>query len=79
MNVLVVNGAACGNDAAYNAIRLASVLAWVYPLPPDGPLTLVASWLEHGVPREPPDLDGATPGALQNIRVCPFPPRIQAA
>ena len=53
MNVLVVNGAACGNDAAYNAIRLASVLAWVYPLPPDGPLTLVASWLEHGVPREP--------------------------
>jgi hypothetical protein len=21
---------------------------WVYPPPPDGPVTLVASWLEHG-------------------------------
>jgi hypothetical protein len=29
MNVLVVNGAACGNDATCNAIRLAGALAWV--------------------------------------------------
>jgi hypothetical protein len=53
MNVLVVNGAACGKDATWNAIRPAGALAWVCPLPPDGPLTLVATWLEHSVPREP--------------------------
>jgi hypothetical protein len=53
MNVLVVNGAACGNDATCNAIRRAGARAWVHSLPPDGPLTLVASRLEHGVPREP--------------------------
>jgi hypothetical protein len=50
---VVVNGAVHDNDATYNAIRLAGALAWVHPLPPDGPLTLVASWLDYGVPREP--------------------------
>ncbi len=54
MNVLVVvNGAVHDNDATHNAIRLAGALAWARPLPPDGPLTLAASRLEHGVPREP--------------------------
>jgi hypothetical protein len=44
MNALMVaNGAACGEDAAYNAIRLAGALACVCPVPPDGPLILVAS------------------------------------
>jgi sulfur relay (sulfurtransferase) complex TusBCD TusD component (DsrE family) len=34
MNVLVVvNGAAYGNDATCNAIRLDGALAWVYPPP----------------------------------------------
>jgi hypothetical protein len=32
---------------------------WVYPLPPDGPVTLVASWLEHGVTETRAELDGA--------------------
>jgi hypothetical protein len=31
---------------------------WVYPLPPDGPVTLVASWLEHGVTEARAELDG---------------------
>jgi hypothetical protein len=31
---------------------------WVYPLPPDGPVTMVASWLEHGVPENRAELDG---------------------
>jgi hypothetical protein len=31
---------------------------WVYPLPPDGPVILVASWLEHGVGETRAELDG---------------------
>jgi hypothetical protein len=31
---------------------------WVYPLPPDGPVTLVASWLEHGIAETRAELDG---------------------
>jgi hypothetical protein len=31
---------------------------WIHPLPPDGPVTLVASWLEHGVTEKRADLDG---------------------
>jgi hypothetical protein len=32
---------------------------WVYPLPPDGPVTFVASWLEHGVAETYAELDSA--------------------
>ena len=31
---------------------------WTYPLPPDGPVTLVASWLEHGIAEARAELDG---------------------
>ncbi|HEX6934147.1 MAG TPA: hypothetical protein VF162_18540 [Streptosporangiaceae bacterium] len=31
---------------------------WVHPLPPDGPVTLVASWLEHAVTETRTNLDG---------------------
>ena len=31
---------------------------WVYPLPPEGPVTLVASWLEYGVAETRAELDG---------------------
>jgi hypothetical protein len=31
----------------------------VHPLPPDGPVTLVASWLEHGIAESRAELDGA--------------------
>jgi len=32
---------------------------WVHPLPPDGPVILVASWLEHGITESRAELDGA--------------------
>ena len=32
---------------------------WVHPLPPEGPVTFVASWLEHGVAETRAELDGA--------------------
>jgi hypothetical protein len=31
---------------------------WVYPLPPDGPVTVVASWLKHGIAETRAELDG---------------------
>lgn len=36
---------------------------WVYPLPPDGPVTLVASWLRHGIGESRAELDG---GAIRS-------------
>jgi hypothetical protein len=32
---------------------------WVHPLPPDGPVTFVASWLLYGVPETRAELDGS--------------------
>jgi hypothetical protein len=32
---------------------------WVHPLPPGGPVILVASWLEHGIAESRAELDGA--------------------
>jgi hypothetical protein len=32
---------------------------WAYPLPPEGPVTFVVSWLRHGVGETRADLDGA--------------------
>jgi hypothetical protein len=32
---------------------------WVYPLPPEGPVTFVASWLRHGVAETRAALEGA--------------------
>jgi hypothetical protein len=32
---------------------------WLYPLPPQGPVTFVASWLRHGVAETRAELDGA--------------------
>jgi hypothetical protein len=36
---------------------------WVHPLPPEGPVTFVVSWLEHGVAEARAELDGAAIGA----------------
>jgi len=33
---------------------------WVYPLPPEGPVTFVASWPRYGVAETRVELDGAT-------------------
>jgi hypothetical protein len=32
---------------------------WVHPLPPDGPVTLVASWAKHNIAESRGELDGA--------------------
>jgi hypothetical protein len=32
---------------------------WVHPLPPDGPVILVASWAKHGIGESRAELDGA--------------------
>jgi hypothetical protein len=32
---------------------------WLYPLPPDGPVTFIASWTEHGVTETRVELDSA--------------------
>jgi hypothetical protein len=31
---------------------------WVYPLPPDGPVTFIVSWLAHGVTENRVEVDG---------------------
>jgi hypothetical protein len=36
---------------------------WVHPLPPEGPVTFVVSWPEHGVAEARAELDGAAIGA----------------
>jgi hypothetical protein len=32
--------------------------AWLWPLPPDGPLTFVAEWPKYGIPESRADVDG---------------------
>jgi hypothetical protein len=52
---------------------------WVHPLPPDGPVTLVASWLGHGVTEERADLDGAEirAAAARALSLWPDEPEIE--
>ncbi len=49
---------------------------WVHPLPPDGPVTLVASWLEHAVTETRADLDGTEirAAAARAVRLWPDEP-----
>jgi hypothetical protein len=46
---------------------------WVYPLPPDGPVTFVASWLEQGVPETRAELDAAAIGEAAGRAVVLWP------
>jgi hypothetical protein len=46
---------------------------WVHPLPPDGPVTLVASWLDHGVTETREDLDGTAIRAAAGRAVSLWP------
>jgi hypothetical protein len=46
---------------------------WVHPLPPGGPVTLVASWLEHGAAESRAELDGAAIGAAAGRAVTLWP------
>ena len=46
---------------------------WVHPLPPDGPVTFVVSWAEHGVAEARAELDGAAIGAAATRAVTLWP------
>jgi len=46
---------------------------WVHPLPPDGPVTLVASWAEHGIAESRAELDGAAIRAAAGRAVTLWP------
>lgn len=46
---------------------------WVHPLPPDGPVTFVVSWVEHGVAEARAELDGAAIGAAARRAVTLWP------
>jgi hypothetical protein len=46
---------------------------WVYPLPPDGPVTLVTSWLKYGVAETRAELDGASIRAAAERAVLLWP------
>jgi hypothetical protein len=46
---------------------------WVHPLPPGGPVTLVTSWLEHGIAESRAELDGAAIRAAARRAVTLWP------
>lgn len=46
---------------------------WVHPLPPDGPVTLVGSWVEHGIAESRAELDGAAIRAAAGRAVTLWP------
>jgi hypothetical protein len=46
---------------------------WVHPLPPEGPVTFVVSWAEHGVAEARAELDGAAIGAAARRAVLLWP------
>jgi hypothetical protein len=51
--LVVQPGGGGGNDRRWDGDF------WVHPLPPDGPVTFVASWPEYGVPETRAQLDGS--------------------
>jgi hypothetical protein len=53
---------------------------WVHPLPPDGPVTLVASWLAHGIAEARAELDGTAirQAARQAVILWPDEPDARA-
>jgi hypothetical protein len=46
---------------------------WVHPLPPEGPVTFVVSWAEHGVTEARAELDGAAISAAAGRAVTLWP------
>ena len=46
---------------------------WVHPLPPEGPVTFVVSWVEHGVAEARAELDGAAIGEAARRAVMLWP------
>jgi hypothetical protein len=46
---------------------------WIYPLPPEGPVTLVVSWPEQGIPEARGELDGTAIRAAARRAVVLWP------
>jgi len=46
---------------------------WIYPLPPEGPVTLVVSWPEQGIPETRGELDGTAIRAAAERAVVLWP------
>jgi hypothetical protein len=46
---------------------------WVHPLPPPGPVTLVVSWLKHGIAEVRAELDGTAIGEAAQRSVTLWP------
>ena len=46
---------------------------WLYPLPPEGPVTFVASWLLYGVAEVTAEIDGATIRAAAGRAIALWP------
>jgi len=51
---------------------------WVHPLPPGGPVTLVGSWVEHGIAESRAEVDGAAIGAAAGRAVTLWPEEPEA-
>jgi hypothetical protein len=53
---------------------------WVYPLPPEGPVTLVVSWPEQGIPEARGELDGTAirAAARQAVVLWPDEPDLES-
>jgi hypothetical protein len=52
---------------------------WVHPLPPDGPVILVASWRKHGIAESRAELDGTAirAAALRAVTLWPQEPQFE--
>jgi len=51
--VVMLQGHGGGGDRSWD------MSYWIHPLPPEGPVTIVVSWLAHGIAEARHDLDGA--------------------
>jgi hypothetical protein len=51
---------------------------WVHPLPPDGPVTLVGSWVEHGIAESRAELDGTAIRAAAGHAVTLWPEELES-
>jgi reactive intermediate/imine deaminase len=65
--LVLQQGGGGGNDRSWDGDF------WVHPLPPEGPVTLIASWLEYGVPETRAELDGAAIRAAAEQAVSLWP------
>ncbi|MGH3251820.1 MAG: hypothetical protein ACRDOI_37190 [Trebonia sp.] len=70
--LVVQNGSSGGSDRRWDGNF------WVHPLPPDGPVTFVASWPEYGVAETQAELDGTAIRAAAERAVILWPEQLEA-